>query len=266
MKPFAYGPPIAVRTLPARIAMVLKRLGMLTLALAGCGVNAVHADATLTYELSGSESGKTVKRFSIARFFVRIDDPAEAERYLLFQAGKFFPVYAVDTAGQTYTRLTPAVTPRLGPLSRSEPVADDSPDEDDDHAEHEDDDENTRRAESAPQNGAEDAARTESQEASSQPPAQQPGADSAASPPPTAEPTSSEAAAAGVTSSAAVRSTPTARTAATSMSTGVKTYGGAIGVGLDGSRSVEVLVRDPAQPGMDASTGKTVAFEFRVEE
>ena len=174
MKPFAYGPAIAVRTLPARIAMLLKRLGMLALALAAWGVSAVHADATLTYELSGSESGKTVKRFSIARFFVRIDDPAETERYLLFQAGKFFPVYAVDTAGQTYTRLTPAVTPRLGPLSRSEPVADDSPDEDDDHAEHEDDDENTRRAESAPQNAAEDAARAESQEASSQPPAQQP--------------------------------------------------------------------------------------------
>ena len=196
MKPSAYLPAIAVRTMPARVAMLLKRLGMLALALAAWGVSAVHADATLTYELSGSESGKTVKRFSIARFFVRIDDPAEAERYLLFQAGKFFPVYAVDTAGQTYTRLTPAVTPRLGPLSRSEPVADDSPDQDDDHAEHEDDDENTRRAESAPQNAAEDAARAESQEASSQPPAQQPGADSAVSPPPTAEPTSSEAAAA----------------------------------------------------------------------
>ena len=195
MKPSARLPAIAVRALPARIAIVLKRLGMLALALAGCGVSAVHADATLTYELSGPETGKTVKRFSIARFFVRIDDPAQTERYLLFQAGKFFPVYAVDTAGQTYTRLTPAVTPRLGPLSRSGAAADVNPDKEDDHADHEEGDADTRRAESAAESGAEDAARTESQGASTPPPAQQAGRDSAASPPPTAEPTSSEASA-----------------------------------------------------------------------
>jgi hypothetical protein len=94
-----------------------------------------YADATLTYELSGPNAEKTVKKFSLARFFVRIDDPAESERYLLFQAGKFFPLYAVDQANQTYTRLTPAVTPRLGPVSRSGQVAEAGAEKDGDRAE-----------------------------------------------------------------------------------------------------------------------------------
>lgn len=82
---------------------MLKSFGLCALVLGVCGAPAAYADATLTYELSGPETNKTVKKFSLARFFARIDDPAEAERYLLFQAGKFFPLYAVDKANQTYT-------------------------------------------------------------------------------------------------------------------------------------------------------------------
>jgi hypothetical protein len=100
---------------------MLKRLTLLTLALVGCGLSVTQADATLTYDLSGSSGKNTVKQFAVSRFFVKIDDPAQAERYLLFQAGKFFPLYSVDTSRSTYRRLTPDVTPRLGPARRSAP-------------------------------------------------------------------------------------------------------------------------------------------------
>jgi hypothetical protein len=110
---------------PSRGQSVMpRRLALCALALAACGVSPIHADATLTYELSGPDAETTVKKFSLARFFARIDDSAEAERYLVFQAGKFFPLYAVDQANQTYRLLTPAVTPRLGPVTASEQAAD----------------------------------------------------------------------------------------------------------------------------------------------
>lgn len=99
---------------------MLKRLSTFAVALVSCGVSVSQADARLTYELTGSDSRKTEKVFAISEFFVRIDDPSKAGRYLLFQAGKFFPLYSVDETKRTYTRLTPAVTPRLGPVSRSE--------------------------------------------------------------------------------------------------------------------------------------------------
>lgn len=111
------------RPLSASKAALVKRLSVLALALAACGTSLSHADAQLTYQLTGADGRKEVKQFSIARFFVRIDDPAHADRYLLFQAGKFFPLYAVDTGRGTYSRLTPAVTATLGPASRSEQVA-----------------------------------------------------------------------------------------------------------------------------------------------
>jgi len=82
------------------------------------------ADATLTYELTSAGDSKTVKQFSMARFFVRIDDPAEKDQYLLFQAGKFFPLFSVDQANNTYTRLTSTVTPYMSPQSREHHGAD----------------------------------------------------------------------------------------------------------------------------------------------
>ena len=102
---------------------MLKRLSIFALALLGCGVSVIQADATLTYELTEADGKKTVKQFAVSRFFVRIDDPTEPERYLLFQAGKFFPLYSVDQEQGTYTRLTPPVSPRLGPVSRSKQAA-----------------------------------------------------------------------------------------------------------------------------------------------
>jgi len=84
----------------------------------------VNADSTLTYELTGPDAGKTVKKFSISRFFVRIDDPADDKRYMIFQAGKFFPLFSVDTATSTYTRLTPKVTPYMGPETGAKKAAD----------------------------------------------------------------------------------------------------------------------------------------------
>jgi len=78
-----------------------------------------HADATLVYGLDGGSRGKVEKTFSIARFFVRIDSSDEDGRYLLFQAGKFFPLFSVNETEETYTRLTPPVKARLGPETRT---------------------------------------------------------------------------------------------------------------------------------------------------
>jgi hypothetical protein len=95
----------------------------LVAALAGCCISAVYGDATLVYELGGPDSPKAEKAFSVARFWVRVDDPAEKDQYLLFQAGKFFPMYRVEPTAQTYTRLTPEVTPTLHAGSGKKPEA-----------------------------------------------------------------------------------------------------------------------------------------------
>ena len=87
------------------------------------------ADARLSFELTEADGSKGVKQFSIARFFVRIDDPSDKERYLLYQAGKFFPLFAVDQTNSEYTRLTPAVTPYMSPHSREHHGADQTTDE-----------------------------------------------------------------------------------------------------------------------------------------
>jgi hypothetical protein len=92
-----------------------KSPSLCALALLACAAPPVHADATLTYELRGADNTTTVKKFSTARFFVRIDDPDDAERYLLFEAGKFFPLYEVDQAKGTYSLVTPEVIVFMGP-------------------------------------------------------------------------------------------------------------------------------------------------------
>jgi hypothetical protein len=86
------------------------------------------ADATLKYELTEADGSKVVKQFSIARFFVRIDDPADKDHFLLYQAGKFFPLFSVDQANSHYTRLTPAVTPYMSSNSREHHGADQTTD------------------------------------------------------------------------------------------------------------------------------------------
>ena len=84
------------------------------------------ADLRLTYSLSGPESESLVKHFSVRHFFVRVEDGVDSSSYLLYQAGKFFPLYSVDSSDETYTRLTPPVTASLGPLSRHQkPSAED---------------------------------------------------------------------------------------------------------------------------------------------
>lgn len=85
---------------------------------------AAGADATLTYELTEADGSKTEKKFSTARFFVRIADSADEKRYLLFEAGKFFPLYAVDQEKGSYTQLTPEVIPFMGPDTLAKKKAD----------------------------------------------------------------------------------------------------------------------------------------------
>jgi hypothetical protein len=95
----------------------------LFIALAGCCVSVAYGDATLVYELAGPDVPKAEKTFSVARFWARVDDPVEKDRYLLFQAGKFFPMYRVDVGAETYTRLTPEVKPTLRAGGGKEPAA-----------------------------------------------------------------------------------------------------------------------------------------------
>ena len=87
----------------------MKNALKIAAAIAGLCSFTVHADVTLTYELNGPEMEPRGKTLSISRFFARIEDPAKPDSYLLYQAGKFFPLYRVDKAAGTYTRLTPEV-------------------------------------------------------------------------------------------------------------------------------------------------------------
>jgi hypothetical protein len=99
-----------------------KRLA-LSLALIIVPSAPVHADAALVYELNQAGAVAAQKTFSISDFFVRVDSAEEPDSYLLFQAGKFFPLYRVNQEDGTYARLTPPVQARLGPLNRTKPVA-----------------------------------------------------------------------------------------------------------------------------------------------
>jgi hypothetical protein len=100
--------------------------GIFALVLVTCSTSIAHADATLTYELSGPDGEKMVKEFSTSKFFVRIDDPSTPDQHLLFQAGRFFPLYSVDTAKRSYIRLTGEVIPFTGPESRKHRGADET--------------------------------------------------------------------------------------------------------------------------------------------
>ena len=110
--------------LSASRSRIFKRVSIAGLALAAGSVSLSHADAMLTYELTDADGNKSVKQFGIARFFARIEDPADEDHYLLYQAGKFFPLFAVDTAAGQYQRLTREVTPFMSPQSRKHHGAD----------------------------------------------------------------------------------------------------------------------------------------------
>jgi hypothetical protein len=91
-------------------------------ALLAAGCSAVHADATLVYEAREADAPKLQKTFSINGFFVRVDFSDEKDKYLLYQAGKFFPLFSVNTAQGTFSRLSPPVEARLGPANRGKPA------------------------------------------------------------------------------------------------------------------------------------------------
>lgn len=82
-----------------------------------------YADVTLNYQLSGPDMEDRIKTFSLARFFARIDDPVTPDTYLLYQTGKFFPLYQVDKSTRSYTLLTPEVKPTLHAAIAPKPAA-----------------------------------------------------------------------------------------------------------------------------------------------
>ena len=96
----------------------INKLATLAIVLTAFATSVARADATLTFELSDGDGSKTTKKFSTARFYVRIEDVADKNRYLLFEAGKFFPLYSVNTANNSYTLLTPEVIPYMSPQAR----------------------------------------------------------------------------------------------------------------------------------------------------
>lgn len=101
-----------------------RLLGQALALLTALSATQAAADATLVFTFTEPEGTQLEKTLSVARFWARVDDPRETEQFLLYQAGKFFPLYRVDTAKQTYTLLTPPVTPTLGPATRGEPPSD----------------------------------------------------------------------------------------------------------------------------------------------
>lgn len=70
------------------------------------GISVAHADATLVYALTDSSAGTVNKKISLSRFFARVDSSDRPHEFLLFQAGKFFPLYRVNTADATYALLS----------------------------------------------------------------------------------------------------------------------------------------------------------------
>lgn len=108
----------------------MKKLRLIPVCLVAWSAQA-PADATLTYELIGPDSTSNTKTLAIARFFARVDDTEKKDTYLIYQAGKFFPLFEVDPAEKTYTRLTPEVRPTLHagvrPASPDAEPADDEP-------------------------------------------------------------------------------------------------------------------------------------------
>ena len=105
---------------------IFRNITILLIIQFACWIPPAMADLRLTYSLSGPESESLVKHFSVRHFFVRVEDGVDSSSYLLYQAGKFFPLYSVDSSDETWTRLTPPVTASLGPLSRHQkPSAED---------------------------------------------------------------------------------------------------------------------------------------------
>ncbi len=101
----------------------MKKIVILALAACSAASSISHADATLVYSLQQMGTEPAEKTFSIARFFARVDSADESGTYLIFQAGKFFPLYAVNEKAGTYTQLTPPVRATLGPVTRTQAPA-----------------------------------------------------------------------------------------------------------------------------------------------
>ena len=95
---------------------------LISLALGACLAGPVFADATFTYKLTEAGEVKTEKTISIARFFARIEETDDKHGYLLYQAGKFFPLYQVDPSAGSYRLLTKPARPFLEPPQQNPPA------------------------------------------------------------------------------------------------------------------------------------------------
>lgn len=82
-----------------------------------------RADVTLEYALTDSRAGAVNKKMkiSVSRFFARVDSSDRPDEFLLFQAGKFFPLYRVNTVRGTYTLLTSSIE-QAGPERHADAI------------------------------------------------------------------------------------------------------------------------------------------------
>lgn len=91
----------------------MKRGVLLIMSVLGASLSVARADVTLVYGLKDGSSEAVEKQLYLSRFFARVDSSDEDGAYLLFQAGKFFPLYRVSEKERSYTLVTERARPTL---------------------------------------------------------------------------------------------------------------------------------------------------------
>ena len=101
---------------------MLQWIRIIALALGAWLTTPVLADASFSYKLTEADNTSTEKTISIAGLFARIEQTGDTGSYLLYQAGKFFPLYRVDPTAGTYSLLTEPARPFLTPPKQGQPA------------------------------------------------------------------------------------------------------------------------------------------------
>lgn len=102
----------------------LKRIAQLALLGGLCNAASVHADATLVYQTTDADGGKTQHTFAITGRFVRVDMDTEPDRYWVIDAG-LLTMADVDQSTQRFTfeKLPRPELPAAAPSAKQETPA-----------------------------------------------------------------------------------------------------------------------------------------------